>query len=103
HGVADDVADARIAAGDPLLEELDGEGKRGADDDGVERADAREGEAGAEGDEEQEVLDELGEGGFAGKEVERPALRELRAGDVECGEQDDEGREGHSGPGETAL
>ena len=95
--VADDVAEAGIAARDPLLQKLDGRRQSRPDRDRAQRRHAGEHERGAEGDEEQEVLDELGEGGVAGGEGERPSGRELGARGVEGGDEDAEGGERDGG------
>ena len=76
-GIGDDVADARVAARDVLLQEFDCERQQPADRDDATRQDAGEGERDAERDEENEVLDQLGEGGVAGGEAVGPAVGQV--------------------------
>ena len=63
--VGHDIADARVAAGDPLLEKLDGEGQGHSGEHERAPAHAERGERYTERDKEQQVLDDFCHGFIA--------------------------------------
>src|SRR5688572_2562731 len=69
--VEDQIAEARITAGDELLGELDAQRKRGPSEDGASWADAERGEAEAEGREENDVGQDVGQALRAADEAEQ--------------------------------
>ena len=97
--VGDDVAQARVAARDPLLQELHREGEHRAGGDDAHGLHPGEGERDAERDEQDEVGDQLGEGGVAGSQIEGPAWRDGAEAGMEGSYADPEGSGRGGGPG----